>query len=783
MRRGCAPTGRPATRDRRRPHGFALAWLLLVALAACGDPAMQPLTGWQLRQGSGAPRTVELPGNLERLVASEPGRYTLRARVVIDAPLRGRDLTLIVPAFDGLVTARVDGAAATPAGLELPRGYRQPGPHRFEIAGSASTDGVLDVELVVDHRWTGSAWFGAAPRLVVAGTTDALTWAVWAFNLVVTVCALVALFQIGITSATVYFTDRRRRPYLLFGIQALTAMVYPLHIVGVTQLVFGRFDVAVLGLTLSIAICVSVYFTHAFFDLPRPRRVFAVGLGLIAVPALSFCASFDAVRYIGPPVIAYLGAVALYQVVRCTLLYRQGRDRRSARYLLLSWAVLAISCVPDLVAWTGVLDPLHGVRVASVGLGLFALWQSLLFSQRHILTMAESDHKGDELAQRVAELERHRTEIEQLNTELRRQLSDKSQQIYAALTLSTDRAAGSPRVKIGDLIDQRYRIERLLGSGGMGDVFEVSRTSDDKRFALKLTHDVSGVALARLAREAVVALTVDHDNVVKVVDVDVATAGFLFIVMELVQGAPLRQRSRDKHDIAWICDVLHQTARGLAAIHAAGIVHRDLKPANVLLTEATDGRVHVKISDFGISLGRDMREAGLAEPGAGAHAEPVDPSEAALDDDAPTEALPGDTTVTMPVRGARDARQPRAMHRLTRTGLLPGTPAYIAPELVQGRTNITAAADLFAFGVIAYELLTRTRPFREPPALALLAGRRVQWPAPLAQAHAAVPPGLATLVDRCLAERPQARPTALEVARQLEQLERELRPAATDPAE
>ncbi len=747
-------------------HVAVLLACLVGAIAGCGDAPVQRVATWELIGADGTAQPVELPANLERSVPH--ATFVLRAHVALAPEWHGRDLLLVVPAFDGLIAARVDGKEAPSLGFHLASGYRRPGPHRFGVSAAASGDGVVDLELVVDHRWTGSAWFGAAPRVMLAGTADTLTWAIWIFNVLVAVGSLVALFQIGITSATVYLTDRRRRPYLLFGIQALTALIYPLHILGLSQLLFGTLDVAALAFVLSIAICVSVYFTHAFFDLPRPSRVFMIGLGLVGLLAALGATSFDSVHFAGPPAIAYISALSVYQVIRCVQLYRAGRDRRSARYLLLSWVVLAVCAVPDLIAWTGLVDPLHGVRLGNIGFAMFALLLSLLFSQRHTSSMMESDRKGVELADRVSELERNRAEIAELNAELRRQLTEKSQQIYAALTLPQDRIASAPRLCEGDLLDQHYRIGRLLGSGGMGEVFEVTRIKDGKRFALKLTKDVSGVALARLAREAVIALTVTHENVVRVVDFDIATSGYLYIVMELVTGDTLREHL-DGRSPEWSRAVLLQVARGLAALHAAGIVHRDLKPANVLLS-GTEADPRVKITDFGISLGSDMLEV------AGLDADTVESRSATGE---PTEAVlltsPELETITLGPphadrEGAALLAPLRPIHSLTRTGFLLGTPAYIAPELVAGRDRISPAADIFALGVIAYQLLVGSHPFKEPPAHALLAGRPFAPPAPLASRNSAIAPDLAALIDDCLAEAPHARPTATEVVERLERL-------------
>jgi serine/threonine protein kinase len=134
---------------------------------------------------------------------------------------------------------------------------------------------------------------------------------------------------------------------------------------------------------------------------------------------------------------------------------------------------------------------------------------------------------------------------------------------------------GEISVQPGDVVEARYRIVRALGFGGMGAVYEVERVGDGKHLALKMTQEVRGLALARLAREARIATQIQHPNVVSVVDADVARGGFAFLVMELVEGKPLADCAKDR-DLTWRPRVLLQVLRGVEALHAQGIIHRDL---------------------------------------------------------------------------------------------------------------------------------------------------------------------------------------------------------------
>jgi hypothetical protein len=565
--------------------------------------------------------------------------------------------------------------------------------------------------------------------------------------LVASIAALIALFQIALASLVIYLADRRRRVYLPFAVQGLIAVFYPMFVAGWTQPLLGVYDAPVLGISLALACTISIHFTHDFFQLSRrPWRGFWWLCGAVVVIAIVFSGPFITTRVTGIATITFVSIVMVYQLTTCARLVRRGGDRRSALYLLLSWIILAVTGLPDFSWWLGFGDLLGGVRLASIGLALFAVFLSLLLSQKHVHSLRDSDNLNAELAERVRQLELRRTEIELLNEELRRQIADRAAQIYAAVELSSTRSV-TASLRVGEIIQGRYRVERPIGAGGMGTIYEVTRLSDGRRFALKLPQEVHGESLARLAREAQMASTLSHPNVVAVVDVDVATAGFLFLVMELVEGTSL-QAHRDRYgDVAWALPVLHQVADGLTALHHVGIVHRDLKPGNILITPHADGTAGVKISDFGIAVNPDMEQLAARR----------------VDElgDAPTNEPP---TKPMPTR-----RRPNLASSsfLTRTGHVPGTPLYMAPELADGRAVITPAADIFAFGVIAHELLTGRRPFSEPPVFALLARQACPLPRPLDEGWRGAPRELSTALDACLALNPASRPSAEQLARLL----------------
>ncbi len=762
---------------------------------------------------SGARRAVTLPTHLDDgRVPDRPGCYWLRTQVTLPPELRGRAVQLVVPELAAVARLRVDGDEAIDRSTSDSSGYRRRGPHSWAIPAGPTRDGVLELEIQVEHRWTQSAWWGTAPRLLPLAATDPAARAVDIFNLLISGAALVALLQIGLTSLMVFVLDRRRRPYLWFAVQALCAGVYPLYLSAWSQRLFGIYDAPVLGIMLEVAITASIAFTHGFFGLARPWRGFWPVCALFAAVSLVLHQPFVHTRTAAVAAASYVGALLLYQIVVCSRLVwrRAGAERRNAFYCLLSWLCLAVTTTPDFAYWLGFGDALGGVRLGGLGLALFGLFLSLLLSQHHINSLARADELNAELARRVDQLERRRTEIEQLNLEMRRQVADRAAQIYAALALAgSGSSSDAPELEVGEVVQRRYRIEKRLGAGGMGTVYEVTRLADERRLALKLARELHGESLARLAREAHMASTIHHANVVGILDVDVASSGFLFLVMELFEGESLHEQRESFGDPTWAVPLLRQLADGLAALHKAGIVHRDLKPGNVLVTRGAAGATVVKISDFGIALHPDFEAeavplarpeavaAAAAASGVAASPQPIVPDASIWlrgGNDQITDliAVPARATpvpvsvpaalvaaaVTAPVKTVRPAAEqatdlidqqarssapampmpaPRTPTSrtpsspvvmggssfLTRTGYLPGTPTYIAPELAEGREMLTFAADMFAFGVIAYEMIRGQRPFAEPPVLALMENREVPAPQPITVAWSGSPAELA----------------------------------------
>ncbi len=284
---------------------------------------------------------------------------------------------------------------------------------------------------------------------------------------------------------------------------------------------------------------------------------------------------------------------------------------------------------------------------------------------------------------------------------------------------STTSAHAAPEPRIGDVIGGKYRIESLLGRGGMGAVYAARHEHLGHRVALKLpVHARSPGAIPRFLREARAAAAIESENVARVFDAGERAPGEPYLVMELLSGedlaAVLRARGPLPPEEAVGC--LLQAGAGLAAAHARGIVHRDLKPANLFLARRSDGTSRVLVLDFGISKLRGSIESGHA---AGPE-------------------LEGET--------------------LTQTGRLLGSPRYMSPEQMSGGTEeVGERADLWALGAILHELLCgqpafagrsfeelRRRITREPP-------RSVRLDRP------EISPDLEAILLRCLDRQPARR--------------------------
>ena len=402
------------------------------------------------------------------------------------------------------------------------------------------------------------------------------------------------------------------------------------------------------------------------------------------------------------------------------------------------------------------------------------------------------DSMRQDLRVKFHKLEQGNLEIKQLNEELRRQIEARSHRLME-LVLGGKRPETAAEVIPGRMLNETYQVLRTLGKGAMGSVFEVERTTDRRRLAAKvLSKQADRTALLRFAREVQILARLDHPNLVAISDIDITATGVLFLVMELVRGTTLKLIRERYRDAAFATFVTHQIASGLHAIHSQGIIHRDLKPANVLIAEGEDAvqSLRVKLADFGVSTllaGQGGATGQLRPPGSAGAATPSArlpswmPSEEALAEEALAEdAAWEDETMTpqaSPGRlvesGAEAAERAAALaedgeegadgHQLTQTGILVGTPMYMAPELSEGSHNARPPSDVFSLGMIAYELFSGEIPFSRPPVWARWRGKDAAAPS-LASKRPDIPREVVAVIDSCLQLDPELRPTAAAIA-------------------
>jgi hypothetical protein len=295
---------------------------------------------------------------------------------------------------------------------------------------------------------------------------------------------------------------------------------------------------------------------------------------------------------------------------------------------------------------------------------------------------------------------------------------------------------------IGQTLNGRYRVSALIGTGGMSAVYRAEHVQLGRSVALKVLNAEMAThreAMLRFEREALVSAKIQHPNVVSATDSGRLRDGSLYLVLELVEGRSLRDliTSEGQLPMPRALSIATQIADALDAAHRAGVIHRDLKPSNVMLL-ARDGHTDfVKVLDFGLARAQGATSAGEA---------------------------------------------------LTQSGRIFGTPEYMAPEQARGE-KVDERGDIYALGVILYELLAGRPPFESPELMALLIKHIQEAPPPL---PAEVPQRLARYVMTLLEKEPDQRPkSARQVSKALSklalpQVERSTRPpepaASTVPA-
>jgi CheY-like chemotaxis protein/tRNA A-37 threonylcarbamoyl transferase component Bud32 len=279
----------------------------------------------------------------------------------------------------------------------------------------------------------------------------------------------------------------------------------------------------------------------------------------------------------------------------------------------------------------------------------------------------------------------------------------------------------APDSLCGTVLDGRYRVEALVGTGGMGKVYRAHQLALERPVAIKLLHPEllrSPERMERFRREALVAARLRHPNIVTVYDFETTPDGHVYLVMEYLPGAPLDARieARAVGAPSEVVGILKPVCSAVDALHRAGIVHRDIKPSNIMMPPEGGGDDVIKVVDFGI--------ARLTE-------------------------VDGGTDLT-------------GQHVV-------GTAEYIAPELIDGKAKADARSDVYALGATAYEVITGRPPFVGETNAGVLRQHLVQDPPRAGDVVKGLPPEVDRALAKALAKDPAERfQTAGELAAALE---------------
>jgi serine/threonine protein kinase len=302
--------------------------------------------------------------------------------------------------------------------------------------------------------------------------------------------------------------------------------------------------------------------------------------------------------------------------------------------------------------------------------------------------------------------------------------------------LLTKFVMGTAGVNEGDLLFGKYRVERVIGSGGMGIVVAARHEQLDQLVAIKfIREDVleNPDNARRFLREARAAAKLKSEHVARVLDVGMLESGAPYMIMEFLEGSDLAKILAESGPMspAAALPLFRQTCTALAEAHAAGIVHRDLKPQNLFLTHTPGGSPRLKVLDFGIAKSFDV--------------------------------------------------EGKAARALTKTTAVLGSPLYMAPEQMLSSRDVDARVDVWSLGVVLFELLTGRWPFEADTYPALCVKIANEVPRRLSDFRQDVPPEVVAIIERCLEKDVTKRfANAAEIAKAIDALPLDVFPQSRD---
>jgi serine/threonine protein kinase/ankyrin repeat protein len=307
----------------------------------------------------------------------------------------------------------------------------------------------------------------------------------------------------------------------------------------------------------------------------------------------------------------------------------------------------------------------------------------------------------------------------------------------------------SGHLMIGRLLDGKYRLEELIGRGGMGAVYRATHVGTGRRVAVKvIAPELAGNRefIERFRREARTIGRLRHPNIVNVTDFGITGEDkqtLAYLVMEHLEGVTLAAKLKDKRPLplADALDILSQTCAAIDEAHRLGVLHRDLKPENIWLEPVRDGGCNVKVLDFGIAQLHDLFAIEEPEP-----LPVVSETSQTAAPQPPPFSIAEDETLRMNL----------TLQQLTRKGSVMGTPKYMSPEQCRGE-KLDRASDIYSLGVTAYQMLSGDVPFNGTAA-ELLQQHCEATPAPPSRKRGNLPETIDAVVGQALAKEPSARP-------------------------
>ncbi|MBX7223441.1 MAG: protein kinase [Blastocatellia bacterium] len=338
------------------------------------------------------------------------------------------------------------------------------------------------------------------------------------------------------------------------------------------------------------------------------------------------------------------------------------------------------------------------------------------FQFEEVLARIENQLKISRLQK---EMEAKNLELARKNEELMRSKEElvasykRAELIFSALT----------EVLPGTVLDDKYRLEKKIGTGGFGSVYQATHLALNRHVAVKIFQPRTGNAgpsdLERFRLEGVSACRINHPNAVTVMDFGISSAGIAYLVMELLQGQTLTKELARKKVLSpeRAAEIILPVCEALAEAHRANIVHRDIKPDNIFLHQTSNGEEVVKVVDFGLAK------------------------------------LLGETNVDL--------------QHIT-VGKIIGTPTYMSPERL-GNLPYDGKTDIYSLGITLYQMLCGQPPFfsKEGDICTVAVMHLTKEPKPMRELNPHIPPSVENLVMRTLSKSPDKRPTAKELTEEL----------------